>query len=206
MQNVKNKIGNHIGDMLIEEKMIVLAGILAVVGCLFAWSSWTVADTTYVDNGFGGKTWLIGWLITIFSAVSVLLALFPNTDGMLRKFGFGRMTFVFFLGVEGIFLAIIAMSVLGYSEYLTQELGFGIFMTFLGTAFVTLGGFVGMRRGSSLRPKANPQSDFLQFQEPKREHKMHDEISEEIMSPEEDLYGEEDEEDSEEENQQTLNL
>lgn len=198
MRNVKNKIGNHYNEMFVEEKIIAFAGLLALVGCFLGWSSWTVADKVFTDNGFSGKTWLIGWLITGFSVIAMLVALLPNTDTVLRKFGLGRMTLVFFLGLEGVFLAMIAVSVLGYSEYLTQELGSGIFVVMLATAFIALGGFLGMRRGVAVRPKYNPQSDFLQFQEPKREHEGHDDS---LLEPEE-----EDHEEDDDENQQTLNL
>jgi len=206
MRNVKNKLGAHYNSMFVEEKIIALAALVAIAGCLFNWSSWNVADRVFTDNGFSGKTWLIGWFITIFSLIAILIALLPKTEEITRKFGFGRMTLAFFLGLEGFFLAMIAVSVLGYSEYLTQELDTGIFITLLATAFVALGGFAGMRRGLATRPRPSLQSDFLQFQEPKREHNLH---NDDILSPEEDennLEEEDEKDEDDDKNQQTLNL
>lgn len=211
--SIKNNISNHVQGLKIEEKMVALAGLVAIIGCILPWraSSGEISTDqtrTWVDSGFDGQTWLIGWFITIFAIISIFIAFLPHIERRLERSGITRMAVPFFLGAESFFLVVIAASVLSYGQYINQELQYGLFITLFATAIITLGGFWGMRRGSYRKKRRQPDNnEFLRFQENSSEHSGMGYGEEKPAIQPEEHESENFEEDSEEEPpQQSLNI
>lgn len=178
---MKNKIKEHVADLRVDEKIVVGAGILAVFGCLFPWKQgyFLANGVEFSSNGFNGQTWFIGWLVAIFAVISMVVALLPQYSARFRSWGMERMAVPFFLGAESVLLVFVAFTVLLHNECRTQgtgtffeDIGLGFFIVLLATAFITLGGVMGLRHENRLkrdRANRNP-NDFLRFEESGREH------------------------------------
>ncbi|MFP9192390.1 hypothetical protein [Natronosalvus vescus] len=124
-----------------NERLAVVGGALLIASAFLPWASIDVLGTTTTSNGFSG----MGYLAPLAGAISLWVVYMREWTAFETKVttAVGALTVlslgVLYTSLENVFAA-------GYpAHYVTVSPEPGIFVAFLASALVTVGGYRGMR-------------------------------------------------------------
>ncbi len=133
-----------------EEKTIGLGSLAILIGCFIPWYDRTdvLAGKRYIDTAFSGDLGVIGFVVFIMSALSLIVLIAENMHLPFPYLGFKRENLLaFFLG-QSAFLTLLTVSIHTKRalEFTDAGLRFGIYLALAGSIFGTFSAFALIRK------------------------------------------------------------
>lgn len=150
----------------IEEKILNLGSIVAIVGVFMPWFGGVWFGETQVWTGFGFYTSFVGLMIFLAHLFTLSLTLLP-----LLGYQFVRPSLKHILrciiGLESVLLVIVVLSVLTNISFDFSQVGirFGVYLTLVGSIVVALYAFLRMQQ----QRKRTVEELFRHLEEPQAE-------------------------------------
>jgi len=142
---MRNKIIDQFGKLPLSFKLIGIGSLLTFVSVFLPW----YADLDRFNTGdkfigLGGPLYLLGFLIMVLAATSLMLFGYKMFGKKTPSLPLEEAHYQIFVGAMSLFLLVITSSIYFHSKFgvniTMKEMRFGMIMAFIGSGLILLGG------------------------------------------------------------------